>query len=729
MSKPMSIGSLARQMAAFAIGLSLTLTASAQGVLEEIIVTAQKREQNIQDVPISISNLSGQRLDSKFTGGETILALASSAPGLYAESSNGRHSPRFYMRGLGNADFDQAASQPVSVVFDEVPMELVVLKSFPVFDVGQIEVIRGPQGTLFGRNTTAGIIKIDSRRPTEETEGFVKISGGNKGTVNAEAAIGGSLIEGTLMARASFLTQNRSDWIDNNFTGESDAIGGHNEYAGRIQLLWTPTDNFSALLMHQRRDLSGHSASAFRANILTAGSNELNANYDRDTVSYDGGGNNPADIEAHGTNLRLDWEIGDYTITSITSYQDAEQFARGDIDGGNLVTGPGFIPFPSDTGGNNDIEQLTQEIRIASNLDGAFNYQVGWFYFDDELSTSTEFGVGPAERDTVVGAIAFQENTSWAVFAQGDYAINDQLTLTAGIRYSDDEKDYTPIVAPPTQGAINLKDDNVSWNVSLAYAMTEDSQVYARIASGFRAPSIQARNAAFGGAVTTADSETIMSYEIGYKADINDRIRLNAAAFYYDIDDMQLTAIGGAGNFTTLLNADGGEGYGIEFDIDYAATDNLILSGGFGYNKTKIKDDILSVALCSQCTVTDPLNANGRALIDGNPFQHAPEWTLNVELSYTYPLSADNELFLFTDWKIKGETNEFLYESIEFKFDTQFEGGLRAGYRDNVKNYEIAFFARNITDEDNPIGGIDFNNNTSYVNEPRIWGVEASYHF
>lgn len=727
-----------RQIATFMIGISLSLTIFAEGVLEEIIVTAQKREQNVQDVPISISTLSGDKLASRFTGGESILALSGSAPGLYAESSNGRHSPRFYMRGLGNADFDQAASQPVSIVFDEVPMELVVLKSFPIFDVDHVEVIRGPQGTLFGRNTTAGIVKFDSKKPSEETEGYAKFSAGNLGTINAEAAIGGTLVDGKLMARASFMTQNRSDWIDNTFTGENDAIGGHNEYAGRIQVLWTPTDNFSALIMHQRRDLDGNSASAFRANILTKGSNKLNSNYDRDKVSYDGGGNNLATIEANGTNLKLDWDIGNFTITSITSYQDAEQFARGDIDGGfgcafcgDPVTGPGFIPFNSDTGGNNYIEQLTQEIRVASELDGPFNYQFGAFYFDDELSTSTEFGNSPTPKDTFVASIAFQENTSWAVFAQGDYDISDQLVLTAGIRYSDDEKDYTPVLAPPTQAAINLTDDNVSWNVSLAYAIDDDSQVYTRIASGFRAPSIQARNAAFGAPVTVADSETIMSYEIGYKADFSGRVRFNAAAFYYDIDDMQLTAIGGGGNFTTLLNAKSGEGYGIEFDIDYAANDNLILSGGFGYNKTKIKEAGLAVAPCGfgNCTLKDPLNALGNPIIDGNPFQHAPEWTLNAELDYTYPMANNSEMFLFSDWKVKGETNEFLYESVEFTFDTQFEGGLRAGYRDNTKNYELAFFVRNITDEDNPIGGIDFNNLTSYVNEPRVWGFEGSYRF
>ena len=735
----------------FAVLFMLGLPSYAQAVLEEIVVTAQKREQNIQDVPISISRLSGQRLASKFAGGEDILALAGTVPGLHVESSNGRLSPRFYMRGLGNADFTAAASQPVSIVFDEVPMEKASLKSFPLFDLDNIEVIRGPQGTLFGRNTTAGIIKFESRRPTEETEGYIKAAGGNKGTINVEGAVGGTLVENTLMGRISFITQNRSDWINNAFTGEDDAIGGFDIFAGRVQLLWTPSDDFSALLLYQHQDQGGNSASAFRANVFDKGSNKLNDNYDRNTVWFDGGDNNPAKIKSFGATVKLDWDVGNHTLTSITSYQDIyDRFARGDIDGGygclftcgNITEGPfgpfgppstPFSPFNSpfvvdvDTGGDQTVEQITQEIRIASNLDGAFNYQLGAFYFEDDLrSVSKNQSAGaPA---FVAGSTSDIENTTWAVFGQGSYNVTEQFTLTAGVRYTDDEKDATHFrPSSPPLDPISLGDDNISWDVALAYAVSDDAQVYARAASGFRAPTIQDR-LEDDPKVTTADSETIMSYEIGYKA-LFEKVRLNVAAFYYEVDDMQLVAVGGESNSTTLLNADEGVGYGVEFDVDIAMTDNLILSGGFGYNKTELNDKELTLPIGPLATSRDPLDENGRAIIDGNPFQHAPKWTANLELDYIHPLSSGTELYLYTDWKIKGKTSDFLYESIEFTFGTQFEGGLRAGYRDTVRNFEIGMFARNITDEDNPIGGIDFANNLGYVNQPRIWGAEASYRF
>ncbi|HBQ39794.1 MAG TPA: TonB-dependent receptor, partial [Halieaceae bacterium] len=167
-----------------AIAAATAATAPAMAQLEEIIVTAQKREQSLLDVPLSVATLSGERFSAIFEGGADIRGLSARVPGLYVESSNGRAAPRFYMRGLGNIDFDLAASQPVSIIMDDVVKENVVLKSFPLFDVEQVEVLRGPQGSLFGRNTTAGIVKFDSRKPTRDLEGRAKVDIGELDTLN-----------------------------------------------------------------------------------------------------------------------------------------------------------------------------------------------------------------------------------------------------------------------------------------------------------------------------------------------------------------------------------------------------------------------------------------------------------------------------------------------------------------------------------------------------------------
>ena len=525
-------------------------------------------------------------------------------------------------------------------------------------------------------------------------------------------------------------------------------MGGFDIAAARFQLQWTPSEDLTFWLMHQRQD-SESTTSLFRANILSKGSNSLNSNYDRDSISWDGGDNGAGGIKSHGTTLKIDWDIGDYTLTSVTSYQEVtDRYGRGDIDGGfgcvftcSGPAGPASTPFdPSaspfnvniDTGSNQELEQFSQEIRLASNFDGAINYQIGVFYFEDDFS-GVAANQSAGATSFIVGSTAEIENTTYAVFGQGSFDFSDQLTVTAGIRYTDDEKDAINVrfadgVPSETLPEINLEDDNISWDLSFSYAASEEGQLYGRIASGFRAPTIQDR-LEDDPAVTTADSETILSYEIGYKAQ-TDKLRFNAAAFYYVIDDIQLTAIGGASNSTTLLNGDEGTGTGIEFEIEYIVLDNLTLSGGFGYVKTEINDSSLSVPGGALSTVTDPLNDEGQALIDGNPFQHAPEWTANFEIDYVYPLSGGNaEIYVYSDWKFRGETNDFLYESIEYTTDTQFEGGLKFGYRSLQNNYQLGFFARNVTDEENIIGGIDFANLLAYTNEPRTYGVEASWSF
>jgi len=717
---------------AVALGLSgfLALPAAAQtegadAVLEEILVTAQRREERLEDVPISVSALSGSRLTSMLEGGEDIRALAGRVPGLNAESSNGRVAPRFYLRGLGNTDFDLAASQPVSIIMDEVVMENVILKSFPLFDVERVEVLRGPQGTLFGRNTPAGIIKFDTVKPSEDFDGFARATVGEAGTLNLEAAIGGSLnADDTVMGRVSIFNLNRDDWIDNSFTGESDALGKNEDLAIRAQLLFKPSADFSALVNVHWRDYDGTSE-IFRANILTTGSRHLNSNFDRDVVAFDEGDNNPQTAEQTGASIKLDWDFSDtMTLTSITAYETAEDSSLGDIDGGNL-NGPGFIPFPSATRDSiDDLKQLTQEFRISSDASDELFWQAGFFYFDDEYEVTTEPFFIP-------GTTRLHENTAWAVFGQMSLDMTDTLNLTAGVRYTDDEKDLS---TPPSSflGAapVNVQDDKVSWDVSLLYTMSDTMNVYGRIANGFRGPSIQGRDIAFFGGTSTASSETITSAEVGFKTTLNDgRLRLNGAVFYYQVDDQQITAVGGVGNAIQLVNADKANALGFDLDLEALLTDNFLVQIAVGYNDTEIDDPNLRIATCGSgaCTPADPLE-DGFALVDGNPLPNAPEWNANIRLQYNIPVSS-GEFFVATDWMFQSDMQFLIYDADEFHSGDVFEGGLRAGFAHASGRWDAALFGRNITDEENLKGVIDFNNNTGFVNDRSIWGATFTYHF
>ncbi|MEE4206877.1 MAG: TonB-dependent receptor [Erythrobacter sp.] len=691
---------------------------AADGELPTIIVTANRREESLQDVAVSADILDEARVDLIFSGAADTTALAGAVPGLNVESSNGRVAPRFYIRGLGNTDFDLAASQPVSVILDEIVLENVTLKSFPLFDVQRVEVLRGPQGTLFGRNTPAGIVKIETVKPSFETDVQGGISYGSFDTMSLTGAVGGAIIEDKLAFRVSSQFQRRSDWISNGLTGEEDIYGGFADFAIRGQLLWTPSERSEILAQVNFRDLDGAST-FFRANVLSPGSNELNQNYDRDTVFYDAGGGNPAEYQQFGATLNGSYEFDFATLTSITSYWTSEGFSRGDIDGGN-PGGPGFIPFQSDTQDSIDLEQLTHEVRLASNSDGPLSWQVGAFIFDSDFDVTT---VGFTFPPPVT---VNHTNTAWAVFGQASYELTEALRVTAGLRYTDDEKDFFVRSGAAPQ-PVSVQDDNIDWDVSLFADVTDTTSLYARVANAFRAPTIQGRDVAFFNAPSVAQSENITSYEAGFKSEFADRrVRINGAAFYYTVEDPQFTAVGGGGNLVQLINANEGEAWGFEFDTAFQPTPNLTFTLGVAYNDTQINDPDLAVGVCAQCTVLDPtvqLGGQTRALVDGNPFPNAPEWSGDFTARFGVPVGDSGEFFIFTDWIYLGETNFFLYESAEFDADSRIEGGLRIGYTGGDGQWELALFARNITNEDNILGAVDFNNLTAFVNDPRIIGV------
>ncbi|HEY5712850.1 MAG TPA: TonB-dependent receptor [Allosphingosinicella sp.] len=688
------------------------------------LVTVNRREENMQDVPVSVATLPRDQVQSIFDAGGDVTALAARVPGLFVESSNGRVAPRFYIRGLGNTDFDLAASQPVSVVMDDVVMENVTLKSFPIFDVERIEVLRGPQGTLFGRNTPAGIVMINTARPTNRFDARGSLSFGSHGTVAIDGGVGGPLVADRLAGRISVLFQRRSDFVDNGFTGEDDAYGGYSDFAARAQLLFTPSDRLTVLALAQYRDLNGEST-LFRANIVGPGNNELNSNYDRNTVFYDAGGGNPADYEVWGASLRVDYEFDGATLTSITAHNESEGLSRGDIDGGNLA-GPGFIPFPSDTQDSIDLQQTTQEVRLASSGTGTLNWQVGGFYFDSDFTVLTEgFSFPPP-------VTVRHRNESWALFGQVSAEVTSGVRVTGGLRYTEDDKDFE-VISGAAPNDRSVSDERLSWDLAAMADLSPEVRIYARVASGFRAPTIQGRDVAFFAAPSVATSEKIMSYEAGIKTELADRrLRLNATIFHYRVDDPQFTAVGGAGNLVQLVNANEGTAWGFEIEGAFRASRNFLLTAGLSYNHTEIRDDTLAVGICAQCTVTDPIvviGGSNRALVNGNPFPNAPEWIFDVTARWSVPISDNGEFFVFTDWAYQGRTNFFLYESREFVTDGQFEGGLRIGYAAIDGRWEVALFARNITDEDNLKGGIDFNNNTAFVNEPRTFGVSGRFNF
>jgi iron complex outermembrane recepter protein len=699
-----------------------------QSGLETVIVTARKREESSQDVPVSLSTVRGDAITTLTSGGADMNAFSGRVPSLVVESSFGRTFPRFYLRGLGNSDFDLNASQPVSLIYDEVVFENPVLKGFPVFDVDRIEVLRGPQGTLFGRNTPAGIVKFDSVKPTEKFGGYVRGGARSFGGRDIEGAVGGAIAEGVSF-RISGLYTAQDDWITNTGPLADKKLGAFDDTAIRAQLRFQPNDQLDALINVHARELNGTSQ-IFRANVITRGKRGLNANFKADRVSYDQGEGNNQELSSKGVTARISYDFGAATLTSITGYEELTFRGRGDIDGGVAGVGPGFIPFSSDTAdGIDDHSQFSQELRLSSNGNGNFGWQVGAYLFQEDLSIFSLAYFSPT--GTFSDARQIQTTDSWALFGSVNFKPMDKLAITAGVRYSDDDKKLTArggiANIPPVSRRVS--DSAVSWDVSATYDATETANLYARAARGYRAPSIQGR-ILFGTAVTVAQSEFVTSLEAGVKLFTADR-RLRADLSFFDmrIEDQQFTAIGGAGNFNQLLNAKEGLASGFEAEAQWLPTDNLSFAASLSYNKTRINDPALTVGACgAPCTVLNPI-VGGNARINGNPFPNAPTWIGNVSAKYSVPFGAGNEFFVLTDWAYKGETYFTLYKSIEFSEAGYWEGGLRAGVTLNDGKYEIAAYGRNIMDEQRLVGGIDFNNLTGFVNAPRIIGLEGKAKF
>ncbi|HEX5755694.1 MAG TPA: TonB-dependent receptor, partial [Arenimonas sp.] len=288
------------------------------------------------------------------------------------------------------------------------------------------------------------------------------------------------------------------------------------------------------------------------------------------------------------------------------------------------------------------------------------------------------------------------------------------------------ERSLSPFGAGPIGPlTANPSDSHVSWDVSGVWQLNDHANLYARIAEGFRAPSIQGR-VLFGDSISMAETETVVSFETGIKGDfLDNRLRLGLGVFAYTMQDQQLTAVGGDLNLNRLINANEVRGRGIEFDLEAYVTERLLVTAGFSYNHTEIDDPGLSVPVCFNCTVLDPIDPDtGFALLDGNSLPHAPKTIANFTARYGIPMGDSGELYFYTDWAYRSEINLFLYESIEFQGGALLEGGLRIGYAWQYGDYEVAVFGRNITDELALIGGIDFNNLTAMTNEPRLWGVE-----
>lgn len=712
--------------------------------VEKITVTALKRTQTIQEVPASVVAISPENITDYLGAGENIRALAGRVPSLQIESSNGRQSPRFYIRGLGNTDFDVNANQPVSLVLDEVALENSVLKGIPLFDLERVEVLAGPQGTLFGRNTPAGIVKVESAKPDFDAYGYLSAGYGSRGTLFVEGAKNLEVSD-KIALRGSMKYQERDTWIDNLVRNEQ--VGAYDELAFRVQALYDSGSDFKALVKLHGFEQDGDMPQVFYGNALAVGKKGVRPGFDETKIYHD----SPSgfDMSHLGASVRLEFSVDDIDFTSVTGYDSVDSFSYSDIDGGQTISaqqdarcklngaingliGCFFAPVGSGDG-LADHMQLTQELRAAMTLDDTF-IQAGIYYFLEDYTVDNK------DLDINFNTTAFtqvdQKTTSYALFSQVEQKYSENLAVNLGLRYTWDDKelDINRITAGSAESH-NKDDSYLNWDLSARYTINDNWTSFARIGNASRGPVTIGRF----GFYSEADTETLTSYELGLKSILlNGDVRWNITAYTYDIKDHQLTATGGEANTNSLLNAENVFGAGIETDLQANLTDNLSLNFNLSYNKTEIQDKQLRAERCAStptCSATDPV-ANTvpgpfgpvtTVFIDGNPLPRSPEWMSNIIFNYQHEYKS-GYLYAQTDWNYRSDSNIFLYEAVEFTAESRWLGGVRFGYKTD-NGLDIALVGRNITDEIVVDGAVDFLNLTAFVNEPSYWGVELRMEF
>ena len=737
-------------------------SADADSGLQEVIVTAERREERLLEVPVSTAVLTGESLAVLGSAGQDIRQLAFAVPSLNIESSNGRTFPRFYIRGYGNTDFTTFASQPVGLYYDDIVQENPALKGFPIFDQQDVEVLRGPQGTLFGRNAPAGVVKIESAKPQlHQFGGYANVSYGTYDTSNIEAVV--NIPAGDAWAfRASTQGQHRANWVDapNNMAGNQH-LEGYDDWAVRLQGLFQPSDTFNALLNLHTRWLGG-SARLFRANVMSEGSNALVPGFDPSKIYTDG--YNGQSYTSIGSNLHLNWTFQSFTLQSITGYESIRHYLTiGDIDGGYgpgffadpcVITtpgscashwGPGFIPFPVETGGDVNNYQLTQEFRVFSHTAGPLQGQAGLFFFyEDTTSLGNDYVYNTLQiTDTTKSE---QKNDAEAVFGSLEYAFNQAFKLRGGVRYTLDHKTfdvpYSNLPGLPVPQHNSASANKFNWDLAPTWLVTPDTNLYARIATGFRAPSFgEPTSGPPPLGIQVARSEDNISYEIGIKTQSSDRrYSLAFDVYYYDVSHQQLTAVGGQSNVVQLINAKDTIGKGAELELHARPMTNLQLNLAGSYNYTRIEDPNLAVGRCFDwsflpggpaCTELNPPNpaVPGTVFVNGNPLPQAPKWTGDFSLRYGIPMGPSGELYLFSDVSWRSEMNFFLDKEVEFTGPSLFQLGARIGYTWDNNKFEVAAYCRNCTDQIRNIGGINFENFTGFINDPRIVGGQLMVRF
>jgi iron complex outermembrane recepter protein len=748
---------------------------SGSGGLEEIVVTAQKREQSLNDVGLSITAATGEQL--ALIGVQDTGDLAKITPGLtFTESQDG--TPLYTLRGVGFNDYTLGASPAVSVYVDQVPLAYGAFTQGATLDLERVEVLKGPQGILFGQNSTGGAINYIANKPTRDMEGRFQLSYGRFNTMDGEGYISGPVSD-TVSMRLSASATNSDEWQKS--ATRDEELGKQDTLRGRFQTLWEPNDALSLLFSANGwRDQSDTQAGQLQGLFLqipdgtgTANPAEVNrriaafqayplAGNDERSADWDDDRDLSHDDTFYQLSVRADYTFSEaVTLTSVTAYSEYEENYGVDRDGTSLRN--------AGVKADGDVESFSEELRLSGQA-GAVNWLVGGNYATNDVVSANDIYTGDSTNTAILPGGPFiaastttitQDIEEYAMFANAELAVTETITLLAGGRYTESKNDYTScmtgdigmqttfaglsdlISATPDAPAgpttclnlqagtfelirtpfdAKLEEDNLSWRAGVNFKPSDDVLLYTLASRGYKSGSFPTVPASTTAQFAPVTQESVTAYEVGTKLTaLDNALQFNAAVFHYKYDDKQVRGIildPVFNQLEQLVNIPEAEINGGEVEVTARPMMGLTLRAAATYVDSEVK------------RFTGINNARETGDFSGSALPFSPEWHVVADIDYRWDLSGSLGAFVGGNLLYNSETNSTLGDPDSSRIDAFTTIDLRAGIQSLDDRWMFSLWGRNVTDEyywTNQFVTQDVI--TRYAARPQTYGATFSFNF
>nr|WP_255263713.1 TonB-dependent receptor [Pseudomonas aegrilactucae] len=698
--------------------------------LKAVTVTATRREASLQQVPVAVSVVEGEQLERDNRNG--VASIAQQVPTLNFRTGASNKDTSLFIRGVGTISTSPGVEPTVATVIDGVVYARPGQATLDLLDLERIEVLRGPQGTLFGKNASAGVLNIVTKAPTEQTQGFVEQAYYSGNESRTRFGIGGSLIPDTLKGSVTTLFGSYDGNVDNRANGHE--VNGYNRKGVRGKLAFTPSDDLkltvAADYMQSHDDAPNGVVSKALTPAFAGALAPVRASSDnRDIVS---------DYRSHvedinkGLSAQLDWTLGDYTLTSITAWRgwDNTQWQDGDRLGTLSAAFPGI-----EDKGDLQFNQYSQELRLASPKGEFLEYVGGLFYMhgkDEEtyrrtLITPTATQQGIADYSTT--------NDSYAVFGETTLNFTSAFRGIAGLRWTHDDLEYdhrrvstsaTAVngIQPATRSAGSVDEDGWSGRLGVQYDLSDAVTTYLTYSRGYKGP---AYNVFFNMQPRDTDAlkpETSNTWEAGIKASsFNNRLTTNLAVFHSEYDNYQANFFDTvAGQVVTrLINAGSVSSEGVELDYAFQATAQLKLSGALAYTRARIDQFACPAGAAATCNV------------DGKPLPYSPDWKSYVRADYSIPLDNGLDIELGTDYSWQSEVQYDISQNVDTRQGAYGIWNASVALADYNQGWRVALLAKNLADKSySPLlatGGANYVYRAVPRDDERYFGIQLRKDF